>query len=253
MIYHHLLRQTQVVSNNNSITKFFTDIEGAFFGAFFAFIFGLLAFYVQKKRERWILHKNAVVEIEYLLNDHLDDIAANQYLMQGASETLKKGYFTYNIFNELRLPKDDIRLRLADIDLINKFMEYQTSVNRLNNSMVSWNRANQLLRETILSGKIDMESIKKNQTHLLEQVNRLNGYAEQLSEDTTNLLSYIRVYLKKDKNMFSMSFWKITHANRNIVEEKELKAELKELKKEIEQVKKDSKEKIEQVEKNIQQ
>src|SRR5882757_3347002 len=76
---------------------------GAFFGALFAFLFGLLAFWLQKKRERFIMHKNAVVELESLLWDHYDTNLRNEDRVKSSINTLKKpGHLTYNRFFILR-------------------------------------------------------------------------------------------------------------------------------------------------------
>ena len=90
----------------------------AFLGAFFAFVFGLIAYRYDKKRERIIKHQNATVELGYLLNEHLDDIWKDIFLINGTLQIFGRNVPTYNHLNPLRVV-EDLELRLGDLELIN--------------------------------------------------------------------------------------------------------------------------------------
>lgn len=234
--------------NNNGIkiiNDFWEDViiqgAGGFFGAFFAFIFGLLTFWINKKRERFFLHKNAVVELEYLLNDHLNFIAKNEYLTIHTVKILKRRYYTYNKLQLFRLP-DDLELRLGDLDVINRYFDYRESLVRLNSDFEKANRAFENLSNFALTQGIPPH--ERNFTHLIEQLNLLNKFLFSLLDEVKELLAYVRIYLRRLES-FKEKGIRVYKLNRySRITEKEIKKELKTLEKEIRKTMQESQEKI---------
>src|SRR3972149_10815612 len=91
-----LLAKTTNFFNNSAV--------GAFLGAFFAFIFGIIAYDYTKRREKWKLHHDAVVKTEHLINRHLNRISGNIFLLKGAVNTYAKGAFSENELSPIENP-----------------------------------------------------------------------------------------------------------------------------------------------------
>ncbi len=230
-----------VIQNNASI---WPSAIGAFLGAFFAFIFGLITFYLQKKFERYWKHKNAVVEIEQLLNDHLNNSAANQYLLHGAVNTLKKQNMTYTLLNQFRIP-EDIELKIGDLDLLNRYSEYKEPVTKLNHGMSVWQGINEQSQHTvIINPSMPAPIVHKNMAYIQNQAEALLKFLLGLDEDTKRFLAFIRIYMKKDKYIWSIWLLKKKNKDQSIISKEEIEQELKTLSNEIAEISKESRKRI---------
>jgi len=241
--YHHLFNTapTIVVKTQDS---FLPSAIGAFLGAFFAFIFGLITFFVTKKLERYWLHKKSAVEIEHILQQHLDQNASNKYLLQGAIKTLQKKHMTYTLLDLLRLP-EGIDMRIGDLELLNKYQDYEEPAIKVNHSMTAWQGLNERLSQVVINNPdLPTGVINQNMTHLEEQAGDLIKFIDGLDEETQIFLAYITVYLRKDKHYWS-KWWLRKKTNRTeLVTDDEVKIELKKLQKSIEEISRKSRERI---------
>lgn len=172
-----------------------------------------------------------MVELEYLLNEHLDDISTNLHLLEGSKKTIQKDAYTYNQFHELRLVSD-LELRLADLKIINKTFKYKSSIVRLNRDMASLNRANEKLI-TIALAEASQANIQKNRQHLVDQLDNLERFAKKYEKETRELLCFIRVYLRVNKNWFTKSAHKFKNLKGTVIDDDLLKTETEVLKGEI--------------------
>lgn len=228
----------------NTNDSLFSVTSGAFFGAFFAFLFGLTAYFVQKKLDRYHKHKNAVVELEYLLQEQLDCSAANQYLLEGAIKTISDDKFSFTLINNFRIP-EDLSLKLGELALINRYADYAITVHRMNHSMQTWQKMNELLHTAAISAALTTEARGINQKHLIDQAIVILKFLKGMDDETKYLASYVRVFMMKDKNIWSVPMLKRSRNNReDIVSDEEAMKELSRMEEEIADVQKKSKEKI---------
>lgn len=229
---------------SNSIYS--SEASGAFFGAFAAFIFGLMAYFIQKKFERYFKHKYATVELEHLLQEHLDRSSGNQYLLEEAKSTIQTDVFPFTLLNTFELPKD-ISLRLGELALINRYFDYHGTVVRINHSLLTWQKLNEKIQEASIAGALSENAKKKNLTHLYDQGEILIKFLKSLDDETEWLVAYTRVFMRKDKFIWSINWQKWNNnlkVGEDLVSEKLVQAEIKEMQKEIKEIQKISKEKI---------
>lgn len=233
---------------NQDKNNFLADASGAFFGALFAFGFGLIAYFIQKKFDRYHKHKNAVVELEYLLQEHLDLNAGNRYLLQGAIKTIDKGAFNFTILTPFRLP-ENLSLKLGNLELINRYAGYCVSASKLNHSMATWEKMTDQLHQAAIAGALTEDAKKANQAHLRAQAMDLIRFLFGLEKETKELVSYVRIFLRLDKNIWSIPLLEKKLGTKEIITHKEVKAEEKKMEKEIEEIGKESRDRIDQIKK----
>ncbi len=226
---------------NNFWESVIVEGSGGFFGAFFAFIFGLFTLWVQKRRECFTRHKNAVVELEYLLNDHLNDIAKNSYLIKHEINILKKKHLTYNRLHNFRLPTG-LELRFGDLEIINRYFSYRESITRLNIDFSKINAAfDNLTNFALLYGRNMDEG---NFIHLIKRVSTLDKLLDSVLDETKNLLAFARIYLRRLSSFKEKKFNIYKLNGYSFITEKEIEEELKVLNREINQTMRESRESI---------
>jgi hypothetical protein len=179
----------------------FTSFLGAFFGAFLAFIFGLITYILTKKRERFVLHRNALVKLERTLNKHLHDIGVLEQVITDSHTTLGRGHVTSNRLIKLEVPVE-IESALANIELINKLFNYQLTLDRINFNSETTNHSLGRLEDMFLSGQ------PPHTTNFNIIRDRLASMSQELpgfNEGVKRFLVLIRLHIAKlkDKNTFT--------------------------------------------------
>lgn len=223
---------------------------GATIGAFAGFLLGALSSQFGRLKERRTVHKNAVVKLEHTLNQNLDEWSTNKYLTRKAIETFEKGGMSYNVLTPVMLVPN-FEIEVADLNVLNRYSTYKIDVIRANGSMEGWNRANVINREILLSGKIDEASHKRNISGQIQRGKEIIAFISQLEKDTELLLSYVRVYLRKDKKWIDRISFQLNVFQSVKITDKEIAAEHEILKQEIDEIQQASKERIAEVEKSL--
>src|ERR1700722_7035133 len=126
---------------------------GAFLGAFFAFVFGLVMFYFTKKREKFVRHRNALIKLERLLNEHADELLIAKIHADETKKVVQANAVTDYRFKTLKLD-DEVLVDLSSIDMINKYNLYTRSISRLNQDFEAKNRALTRFEDAKLAGKV---------------------------------------------------------------------------------------------------
>lgn len=179
------------------VANFFNNpAVGSFLGAFFAFIFGIIAYDYTKRREKWKLHHDAVVKAEYLVNRHLNQISGNILLLKGAVETYSKGAFSENILAPIENP--DFLHDFHNIEIINTYADYQSLLEMVNHDLSGWNRSNDRMFTAALSGVVPPSDIAVNRNNLSKRTKEIISHLEDLMQETYTTGAYIREFLKFD-------------------------------------------------------
>lgn len=206
--------------------------SGAFLGAFFAFLFGGLAFFIKNARDRFLLHQKAVVELEYLLWEHYDlNLRNKQQITNSISILKKEKHITYNRFYLLRI-SPGLDLKLGDLYIINPYATYLQSVDRVNSSIEALNRIFDIWTQMLLLRQPpSQEEINSVITQMEEFIKILHEFDSEIED----LLTLVRVYIKRLKsrkergvNYYKLNgYRKITEQEKNI-EKKKMDNEIKE-------------------------
>ncbi len=174
-----------------------TPFFGAFFGACFALLFGIIAYEYTKRREKWKIHNDAVVKAESLVNRHLNQISDNKYLLKGALEIYKKGFFSENVLTILENPV--LSLDFHNLEIINNYLDYQSLVEKSNHDLEAWNHSNDRLFNAALSGVVPAKDINANRENIADKTKQTMNHLDDLISETYTFGAYVREFLKVDK------------------------------------------------------
>lgn len=167
-----------------------SDFWGAFTGAFFAFVFGLLTYVVTKRRERFVQHKNAIVRINNILNRHLNDLSIINEFVINNEKILSMGRVPTNRLFHLKLP-EDIELEIANKDLINKVFGYRLSTDQLNLNIDSVNHSLTRIEDLFINGQT---ILPENFNYIRDTLNKFAEHIPKLIEEVMQLVTLLRVH-----------------------------------------------------------
>lgn len=206
--------------------------SGAFLGAFFAFLFGGLAFFIKNARDRFLVHQKAVIELEYLLWEHYDLNLRNKHQITNSINILKKkNHITYNRFYLLRIPSG-LDLKLGDLDIINPYATYLQSVDRVNSSIEALNRIFDIWTQMLL---LRQPPSQEEINSVIKQMEEFTEILHKFDSEIEDLLALIRVYIKRLKNRKGrgLNYYKLNGYRKIIereknIEKKKMSSEIKE-------------------------
>jgi hypothetical protein len=232
MFFHHHFYHAVEQSGTSS------SFWGGFWGAFFAFLFGFLTYIITKRRERFIQHKNALVNLERILNKHLDDLAVLQTIALDGERILGQGKVTSNRLFKLKLP-DNLDMEIGSVEIINKFFSYRQSIERLNFNSDITNHALAGIEDLFIHGQ---PVLAQNFSFIAGTLKSFSDDIPHLSKKTKNFLVLIRIHYRKLKDENSFIYGVLNTHWEQLISQQEIKYEHEKLAKEIEQIQKETKE-----------
>lgn len=233
-------------------TKFIENFQGAFVGAFFAFLFVRMADGLNKIYERHAKNNKALIAFEHQFNDMGGIIYDNIYTLDTFLDFVQKietnpGFpilFSGSL-HEIPINKDVI-LDLINLDFINDLASYNLRTRKMNDSLLTFNSAYQQIKTSFLEKQSNIATYVHNVLDLKDTAILFKVFLNQLLEDTTVIGAKGRL-LNNDVSFFSrivlLTFKKKYPKNFT----QEVDKELRKLKAEIEQVGKESKERIDNI------
>jgi len=188
------------------------------------------------------MHKNAVVELEYLINEHFNVMAKDNYLIEHDIAVLRDEHFTYDRLYELRLIVG-LELKIGDLDVINRYFTYKESVATVNGDLNRTNLALDNINNAAIARGPDFIH-KKNFVLIANNMEILNKFLKSLTDEAKDLLAFIRVYSRRINSYKEkgLNIYKLD-GYRDISEE-EIKEELRILNKEVDETMKESEKNI---------
>lgn len=224
------------IDSSNSV---WPSILGAFAGAIAAFLLGLVMFYFTKKRERFVIHRNTLIKLDRLLNEHADELLIAKLNADTTKEIVKKDAVTDYRFKTLKLD-DDILTGLASIDVLNEYNIYARSISRLNQDFEAKNRALTRFEDAKLAGKVlAPESID----YLFRSLEEISAAIEnRIDTSMLHLLAKARIYVRKiDEH--NPIIYGVLQSNREFtVTDEEIRAEIVKLNEGVEKLRAETRE-----------
>ena len=86
-----------------------------------------------------------------------------------------------------RLP-EDINLRIGDLDVLNRYSDYQEPTEKINHAMRAWQGLNEQLQQNVIANPgMPPAIVHKNMEHIQKQAESLVKFLNGLDEDTKEL------------------------------------------------------------------
>jgi len=228
----------------NKESVYIENSLGAFFGAFFAFLFLTISSLFSKIYNRNKRNYNALVRLEYLLNEYSVINSDNVFLMGGYLNKSCK-FYVFN-FTELEIDRS-ILTDLSNIDLINDVFSLNIRIYKNNKSLNTATRLYDEIKMSLLDKKIDEKDYSVNEKSLIiPSFKFLKADAEDLDEQIKDLIVKVRILVDKSKPVINLSpghysknFKNMYNKERQIVEN------------EYEEIKQKSENKIEEIKRKL--
>ncbi len=189
---------------------FIANGVGAFMGAFFAFLFLIVERLFEKIYSRNKKHRNALVKIEYTLNEYLSINYDNIALSEGFIKSIEKKYVNVSHFTKLEINRE-ILLDLYNIDLINDFDTLNIEIYKDNESLETVSSWYNKINESFLDGKINKEYRDINLRQVSENFKNLELFLESLEENIIIVRAKARVLLQEQESAIDWLIKIISH------------------------------------------
>ena len=222
---------------------------GAFMGAFFAFLFIRLADILTRIYDRQVKHFNALIRLQHLLNDYLNQISDNIFVINGFRTSTDK-YFTgksapviyLDRFASFEINKD-IPLDLHNLDLIMDLFSFNIDLDKMNKSMDVASRSNQEIKDAFVNKKIDENTYKTNLAIAEKKFGELEVFLRSLDDKAQRLLAIARI-LSEDEPLLTNVTNLIVPSHLSKKQNENIPVELERLKSEIAETKATSQQEI---------
>lgn len=190
--WHSFTPHYVIIQNDKAaLASFSPEFLGAFAGAFFAFLFGIISYRLIKRYERFIQHRNALVGLERLLNEHLDIIGLNRATALSTQHILEAHRLTHNRLLELPV-REGLDTGLGSLGIANRYFTYTRGVHRTNVDTQSMNYTLTRFEDVMIGGK-PLEA--ENWHYITGAFAQIPGHMDKLERETKELLCITRIHI----------------------------------------------------------
>ena len=234
-------------------TKFIDNFEGAFLGAFFAFIFVRLGEALTKIYNRHSKNDYVLIVFEHNFNECLSILSDNLYIIDGFIGIIEKlekhpnePILYANKLHEIPIDKESL-ISLTNLELINNIATSNVAVRKLNNSMETIISTYTQTKDAFVSGTISQKTYYYNFVSMKSAFLDLKKYTIASRNEIVELLAATRVLIKEAPLLARIIRKTLkTKYSRNF--KAKFGTEMEALKKEIEMVSKESQDRINRIE-----
>ena len=212
---------------------------GAFFGAFFAFIFVIIAECITIFRKGNKNHFNSLIKIERLLNRIYDRLDVNIQVFGKNLDALKSMKFL--IWSSHEVPfNNELANDLKNIDFINEYFSFSLDIERMKNDFVTIKNMYEENKGLFINEKISLEIYKDNVLFCIREMKKIIKFMKAYQEKANKLLATTRLLQKEKRKNWTFLFGAIPkkHYIKNFDEK--IEKEQKTLNKEIDEIRKES-------------
>ena len=232
--------------------KFIENFQGAFLGAFFAFLFIRIADGLNRIYDRHAKNSKALIILEHHLNECGGIIHDDIYIMnkfRNFVAELEKNpsppLLYSNALHSVPINKEVV-IDLVNIDFINDLASYNVHTRKMNDSMQILNNSYQQIKIAFVEGNANAETYVQNVIDLKEDLVIFKNFLDELLTETVKVLATARI-LAREQTFFArivlLTFKKRYSKNFK----SQLEEEIKVLKSEIDAIGKESRATIDRV------
>jgi len=182
----------------------FNTLQGAFLGAFFAFIFIRIADGLVKINNRKSKARNALIRFQHLFNYYLSSSHDSVFLIDNLMAMIDASnnddttpHIWTSRFAQVSIDRELI-VDLDNIMLINEIMTLNDDLRKINQSLETINRTYNSISSTFLDNNIDIMSYTINLKSMKEQCLEIRNFIENTKEELIRLLAITGMLSKND-------------------------------------------------------
>jgi len=198
------------------VTKDWIPVLAAFVGACFAgigaFLVSQMSAKITRHREHWRKHRNALVQLEYRLNEILCIVWDNRYLVQRIQEVMAKhdGRVPVTWMEPQPLPSVASEYpKLLRLELVNGFFSFQVKLRRHNDDIAQICSAHADMRSAKIRANIDRSQYVTSLGEYINNVGELQKAYDLIDKYTMELLARVRVSIRKDRLLDKAHFFTV--------------------------------------------
>jgi hypothetical protein len=233
------------------LNNFWLALIAGFVGSILTFAFTRAGIMLTRLRKRNVLNYNALVKLEHLSNVWSGIVNDNrQNLETIISASQKVRVLPLNRLGKIPL-YEDIKLKLLDIELINRVFDIETSLRRINDDSDNINYHLNSFQKAILSKNMDPDEYLILLNSLRPQLESLLGFYKSFLDELAELSAFSRIRLSIDRTSSIKLLGYMASVKKRSVSKKELLKEKKKILQEIEKNRQKSIKRIEKIEKKV--
>ena len=185
----------------------FRAIIGAFAGAFFAYLFVRFGDALKKVYDRKESNHTALAKLQHYFNDCLNTTSDNIFIINNCVEVFTEARLAsaevpiyMNSFHQYPVNRDVV-VQLTNVDFLNEVFSLNTTLRKMNDSLITIDRSYSQLRDSYLAKTIDEAIYKANARQYRDRCTEIKAFLLQLKDDlirlyaVTNLLMQDRPFL----------------------------------------------------------
>ena len=131
-------------------------LASAFFGAFFAFLFTRVGEWLSAKLARGKVHRNALVRLERVTQEYLNEIITNRRLAADSQRATANGHLYWK-FPHLFSVDRSFLVDVLDIDMVQRIMGMNIHLSRYNHDVEDLRRTHDDLQKVHLGGNLPID------------------------------------------------------------------------------------------------
>ncbi len=179
------------------------DSGGAFFGAFFAYIFVRFVSAVTRIDKRLRKHYDSLVSLSVELNEMLGIVHDNSIFISEIVKVLERGNVTWDTLHQILVNRKHFEA-LYSPDISNKLFSVYYDARRINNDMDNFLGGYKIMRSALISGSIKHEKYVEEVQRMIPELKKLNLLQEeQFMQKVLQLLAEVSILLERDKPLSS--------------------------------------------------
>lgn len=217
--------------------------------AIFTYIAERIRWRFEVRYDRFIRHHNALVFLEYVLNENLGILSDNKYLIDGftqayAKSTADQVRLQWNLPRHLRIEKS-FYTDLLELDILNKLFMLNDDFRKVNDDIDSCNDSYGIIRHARISASIDGLTYLVNTQGMVEAYALERRMLEEIQSSIQLLLARVRIQTRKDR--VSRGWLVRGSMNPSKVTTGEVESEVNKMKAEIAEIQAEHRKKIERI------
>lgn len=180
----------------SSLLNVWTVLASAFFGAFFAFLFARYGDWLSGRVARGKVHRTALVRLERVLIDYLNDIITNRKLAFASQKATAAGHLYWKFPHTFEVDKS-YTMEVFDIEMTKLIVGLNTNLRRYNYDVEDLRRAHSDLQQAHLGQTLPIDDWKEAMGRMAPHWGELAGFLDDAEDEVCNVKVCAYLFVKQ--------------------------------------------------------